>query len=318
MLTKLLPSRILITGASGQLGTRLVTRLLRESQVKRIFALDRVLPRVADARVVPILGDLADLPFSGIFEQVDAVVHLAFLVTQGGSDALLRRTNVDASRRLLTAALEAQVAQVVHLSSVAAYGLVPGHDLPLSESAPRQPTPNLRYATHKYEVEQLLDLLEPRYPNSRLLRFRPGVLLGERVPHGFGAALQAPLLVAASPLPCCFVWDEDVAEAIFLGLASDRRGAFNLAAREQRPLAELAVALDVPFLQVPAATAGLAAGALRWLQARSQLAPSFDPDWLTALEAPITVDSSRAETELGWRPAYPTAAAVLARFRAGR
>ena len=106
--------RILVTGAAGLIGSAVAARLRREHVV---VGLD-----VQSGPEVDLLHDIrAPLPLNGY----EAIVHVAALHAPHvgrASDAAFRAVNVDATARLLDAALAAGVVRFVYTSSTAVYG----------------------------------------------------------------------------------------------------------------------------------------------------------------------------------------------------
>src|SRR5688572_7887430 len=103
--------KILVTGAAGFLGTRLIESLLHQEgprqQVSKIVAADLTPCSIADPRVEPRIGSVADADFvdSIAGSGIDAVYHLAAVLSgQSESDFDLgMKVNVDATRHLLEA-----------------------------------------------------------------------------------------------------------------------------------------------------------------------------------------------------------------------
>jgi len=122
---------ILVTGAAGFLGTRLVRALLADApglpRVSRIVAADVVRCPVDDGRITNQTGTITDPDFvNAIVEPgVDVVYHLA-AVLSGQSEAEFETgiaVNVDATRRLLDACRRLPHApRVVFTSTVAVFG----------------------------------------------------------------------------------------------------------------------------------------------------------------------------------------------------
>lgn len=116
---------ILVTGASGMLGSRLVQRLSRAGE--RVRALVRT-PRTALATlpgVECVTGDVLD-PHSlaAAMTGCSHVFHTAAVVSYRRRDAeRAYRTHVLGTRNVMRAALDAGVQRAVHTSSTAAVGL---------------------------------------------------------------------------------------------------------------------------------------------------------------------------------------------------
>jgi len=104
--------RVVVTGALGYLGTKLIEKLAAVPQLE-ILAIDRVQASnpdvstaIARGRVHLVDGDILELPLDRYFERVTTVYHLAADVPSGtgSSDpASMYRVNVDGTRRVAEA-----------------------------------------------------------------------------------------------------------------------------------------------------------------------------------------------------------------------
>ncbi len=108
---------VLVTGASGFVGSHLVPALLAEGHTVR--ALSRS-PQ-ADPRegVTAVHGDVTDLgSLAGAFEGIDAVVHLVGIIDETPSKGVtFERIHVDGTRNVAHSAKEAGVERFVHMSA---------------------------------------------------------------------------------------------------------------------------------------------------------------------------------------------------------
>ncbi len=224
--------KVAVTGGSGLLGTAVLRRLAADRAVKSIVSLDRRPPIVAIKKVIAVEADVRDPGFARHLEGCSAVVHLAFILTEWAPRDVMQAVNVEGSKNVFAAAARAGVGTVVYASSVAAYGVVPGHPSPIVEDTPRSHQRSFAYAANKFEVEAFLDGFEREHPDMAIARLRPGIVLGARVDHLLGKAFGQGLLVDNGSPPLPYVWDEDVAAAAHLALKQRARGAFNLVAGE--------------------------------------------------------------------------------------
>ena len=301
--------RVVITGASGNVGTSLLRVLAGNDDIEEIVGLARRLPlrdfhetewHAADVRC----DDLVPL-----FRGADCVVHLAWAIQPSHDLAALRRTNVDGSERVFRAVAEAGVPALVYASSVGAYSPGP-KDREVDESWPTEGTPTSFYARHKAEVETLLDRFQLERPETRVARLRPGLIfkrssaeeqrryfLGPLFPRLLARRGSLALVPDIGGMRFQAVHTRDVAEAYRLAIVGDVHGAFNIAAEPVLDAQTLAWALGARVVPLPPAVARRALAA-SW---RLRLQPT-PPGWLDMGLCVPLMDTSRAREELGWKP----------------
>jgi nucleoside-diphosphate-sugar epimerase len=241
-------------------------------------------------------------------------VHCAFLVTANAPADVYQSVNVDGSKNVFRCAATAGSGAIVYMSSVAAYGCVPGHPVPITEDTPRIYQPGFHYSACKFEVEAFLDEFEREHPDIAICRIRPNILLGRSVPHALGRLLRKGQVPPTGRAPLPIVSDEDVADLVLLAIEKRARGAFNAGVEELLTGDELAEKLGMTVAWIPKPLVrgwGMLDRALKLVR----LHLPYDTAWITSTQdITIVVSSLRAKNELGWRPAYPTASAVLHRF----
>jgi UDP-glucose 4-epimerase len=309
--------KLVITGATGNVGTSLLAALRDEPAVEEIVAIARRPAELQDPRVRFVAADITRDDLVEHMRGADAVVHLAWLIQPSRDDRLLHAVNVDGSRRVFQAAAEAAVGALVYASSVGVYAPGP-KDRAVDESWPATGIQSLFYSRHKAETERLLDLLEREHPRLRVVRLRPALIFKREAATEIrrlfvGPLLPSPLvrpeLVPAVPdtprLRVQGVHSLDIGEAYRLAVMRDVRGAFNVAAD---PVIDPEVLSDV----LRARRVGVqprflrAAAGVSW---RLHLQPS-PAGWIDlALGVPI-MDTTRARTELGWKPRFTATQAL--------
>ncbi|UQA54550.1 NAD-dependent epimerase/dehydratase family protein [Polyangium aurulentum] len=304
--------KVAVTGGSGLLGTLVLRALARDRAIKSIVSLDMRPPLVASAKLQIVQADVRDPDLARHFEGCDAVVHLAFVVTRHVDRALFEAVNVGGSENVFRAAAQAGVKQIVHASSIAAYGVVPGHPVPITEDTPRHFQAEFPYAATKYAVEAILDGFEPAHPDIAITRLRPSIILGRGMEHALGRSLAKGFMLDMGGPPMALVWGEDVADAVLLALKNKAKGAFNLSADEPRPASELAREAGLRALRVPRRLALSAAELGVWLE-RMGVGEADDPSWVRLPSATMVISSERAKRVLGWKPRCATARDVLRR-----
>jgi UDP-glucose 4-epimerase len=305
--------KIAVTGGSGQLGSVVLRALAAQRSVKEIVSIDMRPPAVVSSRLRAVTADVRDPDFARHLEGCDVLVHLAFVVTEYLPRPVYDSINVGGSRNVFEAAVRAGVKQIVYSSSIAAYGVVPGHPVPIVESTPRRHQSDFPYSAAKFEVEAFLDELEPAHPGVAVVRLRPAIFLGTRVEHRLGQSLKRRTLVGLGKAPMPLVWDEDVADAVWLAIQRQARGAFNVTADDPKTAEEMAKATGMRVVRPPRALLrGLAR--LTPLLARAGIGTATDPAWIDAGGPTMIVSSERARRELGWKPRCPTCIDVMKRF----
>jgi UDP-glucose 4-epimerase len=312
--------RLVVTGASGNVGTALLGRLRGLSEVTTVVAVAaRPPPATAPYdRARWAACDLAD-PDSGphlaeLMRGAGAVVHLAWdIIGSHGRDGReqQRRTNVAGTARVVRAALAAGVPHLVYLSSVAAYSPEPTHRLRVPEHWPRAGIRGSPYSADKVTVERMLDRAALRFPSLRVARLRPPAILqpaaagelarftGRMAPLMRHRWSRPPVLPLPGWLTIQVVHTADVAELIWRALQVGAAGAFNVAAKPVLDGAGIAAALRVRRMPAPAAL--LRATMSTTAAVRVQ---HLDGSWLRLLTDAPLVSTARAGHELGWQPAH--------------
>jgi UDP-glucose 4-epimerase len=301
--------KIVVTGASGNVGTSVLRALGQDPRVGEIVGIARRRPRWGPPRTTWVAADVARDDLRAGFDGADAVIHLAWLIQPSRDAGELERVNVHGSRRVFAAAAEVGAA-VVHASSIGAYSPGP-KDRAVDESWPVEGTATSFYARHKAAAERALDEVQAGHRDWRSVRLRPALIFkreaGPEVRRLFAgpllpAALLRPGLLPVLPLPDDLVVQavhgDDVGEAYRLAaLSDDARGAYNIAADPVLDPETLARFFRARRVRVPAKPLRVLAD-LTW---RARLQPT-PPGWLDmGLSVPV-MDTRRARTELGWEP----------------
>jgi nucleoside-diphosphate-sugar epimerase len=309
--------KVIVTGATGNVGTSVVRALSADPAVSAIVALARRPPKRPLERAEFVAGDVASSDLVPLFRGASAVVHLAWLIQPGRDESVTSRVNLTGSRRVFAAAAEAGVSALVYASSVGAYSRGPKDRL-VDESWATNGIPTSFYSRHKAAVERDLDRLEREHPSLRVVRLRPGLIfqrraateirrlfVGPLLPGWILRAKFAPIAPRVDGLTFQAVHADDVGDAYRRAVLQDVAGAFNIAADPVIGPVELARMLDAPPVPIPPRLLR-GVGALAF---KLRLQPA-EPGWIDlALGVPL-MSADRARRELGWIPRHSAVDAI--------
>jgi nucleoside-diphosphate-sugar epimerase len=313
--------KLVVTGATGNIGTQLLELCSEDERITEVIAIQRRTPERSWAKTRFVSLDVAGADLSGHFRGADAVVHLAWIFQPTHRPLETWRVNVGGSANVLRTALAEGVPALVCASSVGAYS--PGRAREVDENWATDGLPTAGYGREKAYVERLLDALEARRPEMRVVRMRPGFVFqasaateqrrlfgGPLVP----ASLLAPGRLPALPFPDGLRFQalhaRDAARAFLLAVTGDVRGAFNLAAAPPVDGPAIAGLLGARLLPVPPALVRSALAAA-WLAHLVPVEPAlFD----LAMGLPI-MKTERAREVLSWAPEVTAMDAIAEALR---
>ena len=279
--------RVLLVGASGALGTHLISRLIHAGH--EVVGVTRRSGSLAGTGASEIIADVLNRKTflaSMQWTQADAVVSLLT------SDALppvsfrgmvrANRIRVEGTSTLIAAARRVGAAQLIATSPIYGYGLADHGDAVLDESAPfAQPdgTPNddvqLAILTHEQQV-----------------RAYGGTVLRLGLPYGPDASEIPPVAARWDGL-LPLIHRDDAAAAVELALAAAEGGTYNIVDDAPTSWSNLQVTqARVDGFRAPVA---LPRGVLR------SIAP-FAGQLIG--ETSLVVSNVAAERDLQWRPRF--------------
>ncbi|MFE6223183.1 MULTISPECIES: SDR family oxidoreductase [unclassified Streptomyces] len=322
--------RVVVTGATGNVGTSVVRALAAEERVGSVLGLARRLPGLEVPGVEWAAVDLSDdgdgPRLAQYVADADAVVHLAWRFQPTHDPVTTWSTNVLGTLRVCDAVAAARVPALVCASSVGAYSPGPESGAPVSEAWPTHGWPDAAYSREKAYLERVLDTFERDHPQTRVVRMRPAFLFKEeaaseqrRIFAGrfLPGQLVRPDLLPVLPEPAGLRFQvlhtDDAADAYVRAVLRDVRGAFNLAADPVVDAALLGEMFGARPVRVPA---GAVRGALAaaW---HLRLAPA-SPGLFDLLRHIPVMSTDRAREELAWQPEATSVEALEAFLRGVR
>ncbi len=264
--------KVLITGASGYIGSLVTDALSGQASVTSVVAVD-VRPfaggRRHPAKVKECLADVRSESTSDLIrnERPDVVCHLASIVTPGRESTREFEYSVDVlgTRNVLEACLAGGVTKIVVSSSGAAYGYHADSPSELNETAPLRGNPEFAYSDHKRIVEELLADYRFRHPQLKQLVLRLSTVIGSTVRNQITALFDKPVMfgISGAGTPFTFIWDRDLIEVFVRGCTHPVDGIFNVSGDGVLTLSEIAKIQGKPYLSVPAPILAMALVALK-------------------------------------------------------
>jgi UDP-glucose 4-epimerase len=320
--------RIVVTGASGNVGTGLLRRLAAAPEHRVVGVCRRPPPPEppydrAEWMAADVTATDAVATLTTALRGADAVVHLAWAIQPVHDEQLLERVNVDGTRAVLDAARAAGVGHVVFASSIGVYAPGPGGQ-PVDEQWPRTGIAGSIYSAQKVAVETVLDRFDAAHDDIAVTRIRPALVAQRGAAREFtryflGFLLPRPILRAARrgafrllPLPTGLwiqlVHADDLADAFVRVLERRATGAFDIAA-DALDITGLARVVGARAIPVPGALVGRVVTVLDKLRL-----VRVTPGWFDMMMLKPVVRTRRAQDELGWawrRSTSDTAREVL-------
>jgi nucleoside-diphosphate-sugar epimerase len=231
------------------------------------------------------------------------------------------------------AAVTAKAQRLVYASSVAAYGFYEENPQPLTEDIPARGTQAHPYSADKAAVEDLLsEVVEDSETDAYVVRpcivagpeapllinSIPYVQLSGKLPGAVRSLFdQVPILKPVLPdpgVPFQLVHHDDVALALRAAvLGRGAPGVYNLAGPGEVTMRDLADALGYYTVPIPE----LAVDATAEVVARLPFLPD-EASWIEAARIPVLMDTTKARSELGWRPRHDALETLKATVEAHR
>lgn len=305
--------KILVTGGTGLLGSRLIPKLVQDGH--QIFALTRSASSHDKLKALgasPVDADLeSSAPLS--LPAIDSVVHAAALFRFSGPRAPFFRTNVNGTVALLRAAEKAGAKTFVYISAA---GIVMDDvGTPVrnaDESASTFPNHFSAYLASKARAEPLV--LSADKPGFRTIALRPPAIWGpgdpfsRALPEAVGSGRFAFIDRGDYAFATCHV--DNVVEAIKCALERGQGGrAFFIGDQESQTFREFVASLaslqnlSIDKLRSMPYWLASAIGRLLdtvWLFTRKQGDPPVSRAMMRMIGREFTINGAAARRELGY------------------
>jgi dihydroflavonol-4-reductase len=301
-------SKVLVTGASGFVGSRLVRRLVDRGADVRILRRETSrIDRFQDLTIDHHIGDIRDgdavrRAVSGC----DLVFHVAGAISYWSGDfAWMTAVNVTGTEHVVDACLDADIGRLVHTSSVATLGVPPFSERGDEKLIYAWDGYDFGYMSTKYAAErralEVSDELDVVVVN-------PALIFGPDDPGLFGPMVK---LVKQGLMPVypagggCFVHVDDVVEGMLLAAERGRTGERYILGGENLSWREMLTLIRIYYGCKPGVPIGhgtlrriaylMTAGA-RLLRRK----PLFTPEMAEMVDMGLYFDSGKAMKELGY------------------
>ncbi len=187
---------ILVTGATGLVGSHLLVALLQENEgVKALFRSEKQLEKVKNVFVFKnqlalfekinwVKGDITDVPSLEIaFENVTFVYHCAALISFDPNDEEeLRKVNIEGTANIVNCCIDFGIKKLCHVSSIAALGSLKEHETTITEETEWNPEVlQSDYAITKYGGE--MEVYRGLQEGLEVVIVNPGVIFGYGFPN---------------------------------------------------------------------------------------------------------------------------------------
>ncbi|MEZ5342736.1 MAG: NAD-dependent epimerase/dehydratase family protein [Acidimicrobiales bacterium] len=285
---------LVVTGAAGSVGRRLVANLVADESVERIVALDRLKLSTPSSKVEAVSADLRTADLDSLFAGCQTLVHLA--EDNRRSDANLVAEIIS---RVLTAANHAAIDHVVVVSSAMVYGAHADNPVPLTEAEMPRPNPEFGFAVAKAALEDEV-VAWASTAGAVVSILRPTTTLSEREASWVARSLRTATAVRPAGVdpPVQFLHHDDLVTALATVIRTRLDGVVNVAPDgwiAPDAFRELAGSSQV---RVPNPVRDQIIEARRWLNMRPV------PDGLDAyVTLPWVVANDRLR-DAGWEPAW--------------
>lgn len=227
--------RVAITGAAGYLGSRLIERLEGCDSVSYILATDVRAPSSSYGERTEFARLDVTEPFPSILAQhdIDAVVHLAYVLNPGRRRVQARKVNVLGTEHLVEACLNSDVDHVIYLSSTSVYGAYPDNPGFLTEDDPVRPLPGFQYSEDKVSAETRLIAFAEESPKASATILRCCPVVGPSADNFIANAFYKPVLprIGDADPPMQFTHEDDLMDVVVKCLETKSAGTREVARR---------------------------------------------------------------------------------------
>ena len=305
---------VAVTGAYSYVGRELIKRLEADRRYLRILAIDIRKPLFQLTKTQFHKIDLtlpgADAELADLFkrEQVDTIVHAAFLSEPTHNTSWSHELESVGTMQVLNAAHEAGVGKLVMLSTTFIYGAHALNPNFITENYERRSQPLSRHIRDKIEAERQTHRFAQENPARVVTVLRLAHTLGPTINNQltrFFSRPACPLLMGYDPL-LQLLHESDAIDAFERAVEGDFPGDFNIASDGVLPYSTVLAMMGKIPVPVPAFLAYPLAGFL-WDMQLLDIPPSF----LNSFRFMCVTDCAKAKNIMGFKPPHDIRSTIL-------
>ncbi|MBI5589947.1 MAG: NAD-dependent epimerase/dehydratase family protein [Deltaproteobacteria bacterium] len=244
---------ILVTGAAGYIGGRMVEILCQKDWVKTVVGTDIKPANQKFSKYQFIKRDILESMDDIIGQnKIDTVVHTAYVLPPIHDKKQMEDINKGGTRNVLDACVKAGIKQILYTSSTTAYGFYPNNDSPLTEGSPLRGNDDFTYAKNKKEIESILRGFISGHPDITVTIVRPCFVVGPGFKNPMAEHLKKKIVMLPSKtLPWQFVHEDDLVNVMALLLEKRMGGEFNVTAEGTLSFSEMVKTLGNTRVPLP-------------------------------------------------------------------
>ena len=294
---------VAITGVNSYFASTVLCGLEANPEVERIVGID-VTPWKMDLRKVTFYQEDVRSPTIGeLFQGVDTVLHLAFVVGEIHDKKKTHEINVDGSLNVFRACAAHKVRKIIYTSSIAAYGAHPDNPTSITEDYPLVENRDSYYSSDKVTVEKFLQGFSREHPEIIITIFRPPIVVG---PHLNNFAVDVftrriTFSLRGRETKVQFLHESDLGRALALAIQRDIPGVFNIAADDFTDRKRLHHMVGAKVIELPPRVVRSLANLLFFLRLEK-----MSQGWVSLMEYPIVVSNEKFKAVSGWQPQFST------------
>jgi len=302
--------RVAITGIAGYIGGLLLSRLGEIEAVERIVGIDTVRPKGNSPKLRFYCQDILK-PLTNIFVEnaVDSAIHLVFVVKPTHDTMRAQQINIGGTLNFLEACRQAQVKQILYLSSHTVYGAHPGNTEPFKEDSSLNPLPGFQYSRDKAEVERILSDFAGSHRDICITNLRSCPVIGPNAANSVATLMFRPIMlrIAGYDPPMQFLHEDDLVKLITTLLIRGKAGTFNVAGEGEVCYSEIASLAKRKTRTLPERLLRFLMGFSWALHLQSESPPSG----LEFIKYPPIVSTEKIKKEIGFQFSYSSRDAIV-------